>query len=536
MTRSRQIAVQHRYLHLPVKNGATMRHLRLLVDGRLVRGLDIELALGEPDFWVFTDLVPFQGQTLTIEAADDTLPAEALDAITQQDALPSADTLYREAYRPQFHFTSRRGWNNDPNGLMYYQGEYHLFYQHNPYGWKWGNMHWGHAISPDLVHWRELGDAIFPDQLGTIFSGSGVVDHENTAGWQTGDEQTLVCLYTSAGDTSVESKGQPFTQSIAYSTDRGRTFTPYAGNPVVAHIAGSNRDPKVIWHAPTRRWVMALYLDENDYALLASPDLKAWTLLQTLTLPGCSECPDLFELPIDGDPARARWVFWGGNGTYQLGTFDGATFVPEGQPQRYDWGGDNYAAQTFSDIPAADGRRIQIAWLRVNLPGMPFNQQMSFPCTLTLRSTPEGIRLNSYPVREIETLYDQTYTWQDMTIQPGDNPLAAVQGDLLDIQVEFEPQDATQFGFYVRGIPVFYDGGRLECAGRRAPLTPMDGRVRLRVLVDRASIEAFGNDGLVALPVGVLPSDANHTLELCVRGGSVRVHTLTVHTLRSAWE
>jgi fructan beta-fructosidase len=250
MTRSRQIAVQHRYLHLPVKNGATMRHLRLLVDGRLVRGLDIELALGEPDFWVFTDLVPFQGQTLTIEAADDTLPAEALDAITQQDALPSADTLYREAYRPQFHFTSRRGWNNDPNGLMYYQGEYHLFYQHNPYGWKWGNMHWGHAISPDLVHWRELGDAIFPDQLGTIFSGSGVVDHENTAGWQTGDEQTLVCLYTSAGDTSVESKGQPFTQSIAYSTDRGRTFTPYAGNPVVAHIAGSNRDPKVIWHAP----------------------------------------------------------------------------------------------------------------------------------------------------------------------------------------------------------------------------------------------------------------------------------------------
>jgi len=300
------------------------------------------------------------------------------------------EPLYQETYRPQFHFTPKTNWTNDPNGLMYYKGEYHLFFQHNPFGINWGHMTWGHAVSPDMVHWTQLDHAIHPDELGTIFSGSGVVDWGNTAGFQTGEEAVLVCIYTSAGGTSPESEGRPFTQSIAYSNDRGRTWTQYEGNPVLGHIAGSNRDPKVIWHEPTGKWVMALFLDGHDYALFGSPDLKEWTRLSDVHVEGASECPDFFELPVDGDPASTRWVFWGASGNYLLGSFDGTSFTPEGESLRSNWGAHCYAAQTWSDIPPSDGRRLQIAWMaKGEYPGMPFNQQMSFPRELTLRTTPD---------------------------------------------------------------------------------------------------------------------------------------------------
>ena len=160
-------------------------------------------------------------------------------------------TAYKETYRPQYHFTPKTNWTNDPNGLIYYKGEYHLFFQHNPTGINWGNMTWGHAVSPDLVHWKQLPHAIHPDELGTIFSGSGVVDWNNTGGFQTGDEAVLVAFYTSAGNHAPEKV--PFTQSIAYSNDRGRSWTKYEGNPVIEHIVASNRDPKVIWHEPTKK-------------------------------------------------------------------------------------------------------------------------------------------------------------------------------------------------------------------------------------------------------------------------------------------
>ena len=398
-------------------------------------------------------------------------------------------------------------------------------------------MHWGHAVSADLVHWQELGDALYPDRLGTCYSGAGVVDGLDTAGLRTGEEKTMVCVYTSAGGRTPESEGQPFTQSIAYSNDRGRTWQKYEHNPVVGHIAAQNRDPKVIWHARTRRWVMALYLDENDFALFSSPDLNAWTRLYDLTLPGARECPDFFPLPVDGNPDNTRWVFWGGNGTYLLGRFDGSVFEPKGSAQHYDWGGDSYAAQTWSGIPMEDGRRIQIAWLRVDLPGMPFNQQMTFPCELTLRTTPEGVRLFSRPVKEIEMLREEAHRWQDLALRPGENPLAEVAGELLDMYAEFEVGDAAEFGFRIRGISVVYDVKRQQvaCQGRSAPLKPLGGGVRLRVLVDRASIEIFGNDGRIALPIGVIPVGDDDSLEIFTGGDAVRVRSLEVHELRSAW-
>jgi fructan beta-fructosidase len=527
--------IEHRYLYLPVCNSAPKRLARVFVDGASVTEFEIEWAEGQPDYLAFYDLAPYRGRALAIELDGAGVPSAA---ITLGDTVPDAQNLYCESYRPQFHFSSRRGWNNDPNGLVYYQGEYHLFYQHNPYGWKWGNMHWGHAISRDLVHWQELGDALYPDALGTMFSGSAVVDWGDTAGLQRGEEKALVCIYTAAGDTSALSKGQPFTQCIAASHDRGRSWRKYEGNPVLGHIAAANRDPKVIWHAPTRRWIMALYLDKNDYALFASPDMKAWARICDVVLPGCSECPDMFELPVDGNATNKRWVFWGANGTYRLGAFDGHAFTPEGEPQRYDWGGHTYAAQTWSDIPAEDGRRIQIAWFRKDLPGMPFNQFMSFPCELTLRNTPEGIRLHSEPVREIETLHTTAHKWRDLTLKPGENPLAGIEGEMFDIRAAFRPTGADAVALTVRGTPILYDAlkGVLTCQDKVIPLEPLaDGTVRLQVLVDRASLEIFCNGGRVALPLGILFSEQERSLELGARGGEVLLPLLSVYPLRSAW-
>ncbi len=529
MTKRIDIAVSKRYLRLPVRNDAPMRRLHIEADGEEVLACDIELAEGEPDFWVAADLGPFVGLSLalTIDGMED--PAGLLDAAFQSDAPVDREGLYHEALRPQFHFSSQRGWNNDPNGLVFYEGEYHLFYQHNPYGWKWGNMHWGHAVSPDLVHWRELGDVLAPDALGTMFSGSAVVDWANTTGFQGGDRPPLVCIYTSAGE--------PFVQSIAYSLDSGRTLTKYAGNPVVEHIVGSNRDPKVIRHKPSGQWVMALYLDGHDYALFGSPDLKAWRRLDRLTLGEASECPDLFELPVDGDPADTRWLFWGADGSYVLGDFDGETFTPEGEIHRYNWGGDAYAAQTWSDIPDIDGRRIQIAWLRVNLPGMPFNQSMTFPCELTLRTTPEGVRLFSQPVREVSLLHRESRCWPEQAMQPGDPLPVGVKGDLLDIRAEFAVGAASEVGLEIHGIPVRYDVAEaaLICEGRTVPLPTIDGCIRLQILVDRTSIEIFGNDGQVALPLGVIAPADEHGLSIYAVGGDAAVRSLVVHELASAW-
>ncbi len=260
--------------------------------------------------------------------------------------------LYQEVYRPQFHFTAKKNWLNDPNGLVYYKGEYHLFFQHNPSGIDWGNIVWGHAVSLDMVHWKQLANAIEPDELGMIFSGSGVVDWNNTAGFQSGKERAMVNIYTSAG--------KPFTQSIAYSNDRGRTWTKYEKNPVLEHIAGKNRDPKVVWHASSKRWVMALYLDANNYALFSSPNLKQWTRLCDIQLSGCSECPDIFELPVDGNAEKTKWVFWGGDGHYIIGIFDGPyNFRRESEVLQSDWGANFYAAQTWNDIPKSDGHSAE---------------------------------------------------------------------------------------------------------------------------------------------------------------------------------
>ena len=283
---------------------------------------------------------------------------------------------------------------------------------------------------------------------------------------------------------------------------------------------------------------MALFLDGNDYALFESPNLKEWTRLCDIHLPNTGECPDIFELPVDGDADNTRWVFWGGNGNHLIGTFNSRNFKAESKVLRTEWGANCYAAQTWSDIPESDGRRIQIAWMSGGkYPGMPFNQQMSFPCELTLRTTPEGIRLYRQPVKEIETIHQKEHTWNDQKLKPGENLLSGISGDLLDIRAEIELGDATQVGFTVRDEKIQYNLAekQLSCLGKFARLEPLQKRIQLQILVDRTSIEVFGNEGRISMSSCFLPDLENTSLSIYASGGEAKVISMRVYELCSAW-
>jgi sucrose-6-phosphate hydrolase SacC (GH32 family) len=533
---ARDLRIDRDYLTFRFAAGQDGRaRISLVVDGKAVRhAAGYGRARPSEYTWEVTRFKGRAAQVLIEELLTDGERCPLADSVAlagrPHGTLIVVDRFYEETYRPQFHFTPKKNWTNDPNGLVYYAGEYHLFFQHNPDGIDWGNMTWGHAVSPDLVHWKQLDHAIRPDKLGTIWSGSAVVDRDNTAGFQAGAEKPLVCMYTSAG--------KPFTQSIAYSNDRGRTWTKYKDNPVLGHVKAENRDPKVFWHAPTKKWMMALYLDGNDYALFGSADLKSWKKLSDVPMPGTSECPDFFPLAIDGDLKQTTWVFWGANGNYRLGALDGTTFRTETEPLRSLWGGNDYAAQTYSDIPADDGRRIQIAWMNGGkYPDMPFNQQMTFPRELTLRTTPEGVRLCMAPVREIANIRGKKHSWEALDLKPGDNPLVALEGELWDIDMDIDVGTAAEVVLTVRGEPIRYETRTrtLHCLGRSAELPLEAGKVRLRVLVDRTSIEIFAGGGRVTMCSCFLPDPSDRGLALEARGGKATVRSLTLFELKSAW-
>lgn len=535
---SREITVTNRWLNFPVKNGAKPRALTVKVDSKVERRLEAELADAEPDWWAPLDVGAWRGKTIVLTANQLLENSRALEQITQSDNFPGAADLYRERLRPQLHFSARRGWLNDPNGLAFFNGEYHLFFQHSPFSWNGTLKHWGLAVSRDLVHWEEIGEALDPDELGSMWSGSGVVDWKNTSGFGKGGKPPLVLFYTAAGPT--------FTQCIAHSTD-GRTFTKYEKNPVLKQITDGNRDPKVIWHEPSQRWVMVLYVGHEIPAgpggkarrrdtvqFFVSPDLKQWTYSSEND--GYYECPDFFELPLDGDLARRKWVLTAANTNYQIGAFDGKTFTPETQILPGHRGNGMYAPQTFSDMP--DGRRVQIGWGTTPAPGMPFNQMMTFPCELTLRTTADGPRMFWQPVKELELLRAKTHALKSQPLKPGDNnPLAKITGEFFDIRAELEPDNAAQIRFTIRGTDVIYDTKKQEliCRDKTAPLPTKDGRVRLEILVDRLSLEIFGDDGLVYMPMSMLPKDEDQSLALTANDGAAMIHSLEVHELRSIW-
>lgn len=532
----RSFTTDARYLNIPIKNGATKRLVTLLVDGQVIVRNDIELADGDADWWASMDISAWKSKELTIRVDKLSEGSTALSSIQASDSFKDTDRLYREPLRGQFHFSPQRGWNNDPNGCVYYNGEYHLFFQHNPYGWGWGNMHWGHAVSKDLVHWEELGDKLLPDSMGPMFSGSAVVDWNNTSGFGKEGKPPLVLIYTAAGNPTV--------QAIAYSTD-GRTFTKYAGNPVLKQITGGNRDPKVFWHEPTQKWVMVLYVElqgKHTIHFFTSPNLREWS--QSSITEGIAataylfECPDFFELAVDGDKTNRKWVLLGANSEYAVGTFDGTRFTPEQTKLPGHRGRGFYAPQTFSDIPKSDGRRIQIGWFQTETRGMSFNQSMTVPLEIKLLGTPEGPRMTFTPVKELESLRTRTTTFDPIVLKPGDrNPFDALQLELLEIRAEIEPSEASEIVFNIRDSMIIYDSNQQEITvnGQRAWAPLRDRKLRLTIYCDRTGLEVFASDGLCYIPMPFNANPENQKIFLETRGNAASIRKLEVHELRSAW-
>lgn len=454
---------------------------------------------------------------------------------------------YQELYRPQFHFTPEKNWHNDPNGLVFYQGEYHMFYQYNPKGKEWGFMHWGHAISTDLVHWEHYPVAIYPDEDSkdtvrcTAFSGSAIVDENNLLGKQESSEKTLVAFYTS----------QHCGQRIAYSTDKGRTWEKFEGNPVIPYNETDDaRDPKVVWHEPTQKWVMALYRKTNEddkskgVSFYTSEDLVHWEWKSHIH--GFYECPDLIQLQVTNRPDELKWVLFDGDGSYLIGNFDGKTFTPETAKMKSDFGKNYYATQTWSNIPKEDGRTIQIAWMRGGeFPGMPFNGQMSFPSELSLTKFNFGYKLIRKPVKEIETLHDKQYKWENRNLIPGinENILKKVNEDCLHIIGEFDLKTSDNFGFMIRngkktpGTEIMYNvkRGTISVLGATVPLMPVDNKISLEILVDRASIEIYANGGQTVISNCFTPNEDANEYTLFSSGGELGIVKLDIFTIESAW-
>ena len=488
--------VKNKYLNLPISQ-QEQRH-RLTFQAKGVDDLSVVARLSaDPEYWVFTDLTAYMGKTLTITYDG---PEDALTMAYQADTIRDAQKMYHERNRPQFHFTSRRGWLNDPNGCIWHDGLYHLYYQHNPFEREWENMTWGHATSPDLLHWTEQAPVLFPDTLGTMFSGSAVFDKDNTSGFGTKKNPPLVFAYTAdRSDREV--------QCIAYSLDGGMTLHKYEGNPIIdSHDkwqTHDTRDPRLFWWQGGW-WVLVLN-ERNGHSIYTSTNLRDWTYQSHVN--GFWECPDLFPLPVDGNPNDVRWVMLGASNTYMIGSFDGKTFTPESGKHRFSMGA-IYAAQTFNNTP--DGRRIQIGWANIEHRGMPFRGQMLLPTELTLHTTKDGIRLVSKPIAEVASLLKPLYASDKALSEQEANSQLSLQSSgvggailhsslfTLHLHATLNLTYATSAGLRFDGQNIIdYDLNRNTLNGQfYSPQDPTSLSLTMDVYIDRTSIEVFIDDGL----------------------------------------
>jgi fructan beta-fructosidase len=504
------------------------------------------------------------------------LPSKHLAVLFVAGVLAAA-TQYQEPYRLQFHFTPPQNWTNDPNGLVYYKGEYHLFYQHNPFGAKWGHMSWGHAVSPDLVHWKALPVAIAEENGIMIFSGSAVVDERNSSGLcknpDPKDQSCLIAIY--AGHTETLQ-----TQNLAFSNDQGRSWTKYKGNPVIDLHLKDFRDPKVLWYEPSKKWIMATAVaQEKKIRFFGSTDLIHWDQLSGFGPQGATggvwECPDLFELPATGS-AEKRWVLvvninpggiaGGSGGQYFVGNFDGKAFTNENQPNTQlwlDYGKDYYAAISFYGGPPKDNRRIMIGWysnwLYANdTPETTWRGAMAMPRTVTLEKSSAGLRLKQLPMKEFDALGSPVYQLRNMTTEQINARLRRdeLRGNTLEIEAEFVPGDAKEFGVSVLkgegqetviGVnraesKVFIDRTKSgDVAFNKAfasrdtgPIT-IGTTVKLRVYVDWSGVEVFAGDGETTLAERVFPSADSRGVSFFSTGGEAHVKSLKISRLKSVW-
>ena len=560
------INTNQRYLLLPVEEVMPDVRVSMIVNNKEVNVADVRLAVNRVDYFVPLDISDYAGKNILLKfklGSNDPIRGKLSAVCCKEMKLSDTfDTGNREKFRPTYHFSPLYGWMNDPNGMVYKDGEYHLFYQHNPYGSKWGNMHWGHAISKDLINWEHRPDAITPDALGTIFSGSAVVDTDNTAGFGAG---AIVAIYTQNSDRQV--------QSIAYSTDNGRSFTKYENNPVLTSDARDFRDPKVFWHKDTQRWIMLLAVGQ-EMQIFSSSNLKDWAFESSFgegqgAHGGVWECPDLFELPVDGTNEK-KWVLlcnlnpggpFGGSATqYFVGTFNGKEFVNESPSKTkwMDWGKDHYATVTWSDAP--DNRRIAIAWMSNwqyanDVPTSQYRSPNSVPRDLSLFTVDGKTYLQSAPSPELLKLRDiskkrsfkvnGTRTIKDM--------IAGNEG-AYEIELTIENQHADVIGFRLYNnkgeeVDMQYDMKEKKFSMDRrksgdvgfnenfpmltwTAIESGKDELKLRLFVDKSSVEAFGDGGRFVMTNQVFPSEPYTHIDFYSKGGAYKVDSFVIYKLK----
>lgn len=527
------------YLLLPIQDDAPEGKICIVKDNEQKGTLmNVRLARERVDSYVPFALSAYKGQHISMEIQG--VPETAL-CWKELKLSGSFDMANKESFRPVYHHTPAYGWMNDPNGMFYKDGLYHLYFQYNPYGSVWGNMHWGHSTSTDLMHWKFEGCAIVPDAWGAIFSGSCVVDHENTAGF---GKEAVVAFYTSAKSTPW---GDIQMQSMAYSLDNGKTFTKYEGNPILTSSEKDFRDPKVFWYAPGKHWVMILAVGQH-MEIYSSVNLKEWKKESEFGAMqgahgGVWECPDLVEIPVEGTREK-KWVlicnlnpggpFGGSAAQYFVGSFDGKKFVNESPTQTkwMDWGKDNYATVTWNNAP--DGRCIALGWMSNwqyanNVPTRQYRSANTLARDLTLYREGQELYLKSTPSVEVKKARGKKVSIPSFKVSEKHeivNLFEEKQG-AYEVEIVIQNAGASKIAFCLLNdkgekVSMYYDLNRKQFVMDRsesgtvdfskdfpavtvAPVN-VDKELTLRLFVDWSSIEAFGEDGKFVMTNLVFPS------------------------------
>lgn len=512
--------IKNNYLIFPVNKLATVKQLTFSQDNQPVYSLNIKIDYFNPNFYAYIDVSRFIAQTVDISVH----PQMKLDFQVADEI--DIDNLYSEPMRPQIHFTTKNGWINDPNGLVYLDGTYHMFYQYNPAESSWNNMHWGHATSTDLLHWKEEKTALFPDKRGTMFSGSGILDEKNLLGKNTETQKTALLYYTTTA---------PFAQCLSYSTDRFKTIEKYADNPIIPHIEGKNRDPKIIFCDELNCHILALYLKDDIYCIFKSDDLVTWKEVQRIRLPGDNECPDIF--PLSCQNGNHKWILTGAHGRYLVGKFENGKFEPEQEALSQHYGDSAYAAQTFSNLPK--GRIVQIAWNRWNLPAYGFNGQMGIPTEMSL-SFFEGIYyLEARPVKEMEALYNTSKRYKNIKASHNHDFCTQLEDMPYLFQIGGMNNDCgvTEMQIFGRKICFDFQKNEMTIGKNCAPLSLTGRKNEMTMVVDRCSIEIFADGGKICMSClnNDTLCDRNIPYFVIKSDSETIVETMEMHALNSIW-
>ena len=490
-----KIKIEKNYLVFPTNVNAKQKNVTFYDGGEEVYVLNMRLDETAPDFYAYIEVSRFIGKELELK-----IYPQMSVLIRQADEISAEE---EDALRPQIHFTSKRGWINDPNGLIYLNGEWHLFYQHNPAAREWYSAHWGHAVSKDLLHWQEKSIALYPDEHGGVFSGCAIVDEKNLLGLQTNEQKTVLFYYTAAGTYATEQK--PFAQCLAYSTDGLQTLQKYKGNPILPELVAENRDPNVQWCEELGCYVMALYLSGETYAIFKSDDLLSWTQIQSIEIANENECPNLFA--IQATNGQRKWILLGAHDCYLVGEFKDGKFSPTQGVKKLSEKTDAYASQIFANAP--NGRVIRIAWgMWGNLKGKTFSQQLTIPCELQLERIGDEYYLSSSPIAELDTLIKRKIMLNDEHTIP-------VHNGALEIRLSGEYAKMQNFRLELFGNILSFDFINNECkplyysfVSRRfvggvhkSAISLQKNRFNARIIADKSGIEVFLDGGKISFAI-----------------------------------